>query len=354
MDEDDRRNPSPPPGLEEFASETTIGDTTFSKSWLFQILMDTIKEGPQPRRDEDGDAEMVNLSEDIEERLCILWDISANQEVSAFLLEFDTPTLFVGLISPTKSPRLVEILVGILGNMCTFEEICEPVSKTDCLVRVCLWLLGSTDVPTLLQLCRLLQTCLAHRSASAIWIDSIRDNLAPTVDHLQHILCNSMNGDLLSSTLRLVHRIVDTHSSVKLATANLEFVRALTSAAMQFLSRNDVLRSYWHILYTLECETQFAPLLDLCVDDFVCLLKAFLASLPDDSTRAERYQLLCLPYSFLASLTDKGRHLLLDDSAVSECTFQLLHEMREPLPEDDSLRDTLEGALSALTRGVAR
>lgn len=83
-----------------------------------------------------------------------------------------------------------------------------------------------------------------------------------------------------------------------------------------------VLEDYWHILYNLECETQFAPLLEPCVEDLGGLLKAFLSCLQDsaagtdenieEDSETRRFQLLCLPFCFLANLSDKGRHLLFD------------------------------------------
>ncbi|XP_022670422.1 protein saal1-like [Varroa jacobsoni] len=369
------RNPSPPPDARTALSgetSTSIGNTIFSKCWLFQCLLDAIKQVESECLSEDGAEEMGNISEDLEQQLCTLWDMSANQEVSAFLEEFHASEMFVQLMGSTKAPRLLEILLGILANMCTFEETCLQVSKTDSLIRVCLWLLGSTDAPALLQLSRLLRTCLAHPSTGPLWIEQIRENLAPTVDHLQTILLNSLNGDLVSSTLKLVDRLCDAHPEVSAALANVDFVRALSSAAMQMLTECAVLEDYWHILYNLECETQFAPLLEPCVEDLGGLLKAFLSCLQDsaagtdenieEDSETRRFQLLCLPFCFLANLSDKGRHLLFDDSAVSDSSFSILHELENSPPPEQirrspqniEYRTMLKDSLRVLTRGVTR
>ncbi|OQR67651.1 protein SAAL1-like [Tropilaelaps mercedesae] len=374
MDYQDR-NPSPPPDAENalsFGESTSIGNTTFSKTWLFQCLLDAIKQVEAECSSGDDREEMRNISEELEQQLCTLWDMSANQEVSEFLEEFHASEMFVQLMGLTKAPRLLEILLGILANMCTFEETCARVSRTDSLIRVCLWLLGSTDAPTLLQLTRLLLTCLAHPSTGSLWVDQIRENLAPTVDHLQTILLNSLNGDLVGSTLKLVDRLCDVHPEVSAALANVDFVRALSSAALQMLTECAVLEDYWHILYNLECETQFAPLLEPCVEDLGALLKAFLSCLPDPATdtddrveeeaESRRFQLLCLPFCFLANLSDKGRHQLFDDSAVSDSSFRILHDLESLSPSEQSGKSAqnveyqtmLKESLLVLTRGVTR
>lgn len=353
MDYEDR-NPSPPPEVEALKAETSIGDTTFSKHWLFQCLLDVIKHvESEAGQSEDG---MTNLNEQIEMKMCTLWDMSANQEVCELMQEFRASEMFVQMMASTKSPRLLEIIVGILGNMCTFDDICLSVSKTDSIIRVSLWLLGSTDAPTLIQLSRLLLTALARPSTRSMWLDELRDNLAPVVDHLQHNLSNSLNGDVVSCTVKLVDKLSDIHPEVSAALANVHFVRALSTSVMQLLSEHSVLTDYWHILYTLECEHQFAFLLEPLVDELATLLKAMLMSLPDDlqdSHSESRYQTLCLPFCFIANLSDKARHQLLDDSAVSDFSFGTLSEL-DGQSDLSEFGDMLKTALQQLTSGITR
>lgn len=43
MDMDESWNPEPPPEIMKFNKEDLIGDTLFSKHWLFEVLLKLIK-----------------------------------------------------------------------------------------------------------------------------------------------------------------------------------------------------------------------------------------------------------------------------------------------------------------------
>ena len=46
---------------------------------FFVYSSQSVEEMPETGRDDEDGESMTNLSEDIEERLCTLWDMSANQ-----------------------------------------------------------------------------------------------------------------------------------------------------------------------------------------------------------------------------------------------------------------------------------
>ncbi|XP_036030014.1 protein SAAL1 isoform X3 [Onychomys torridus] len=112
------RNPSPPPPScdqedeEDLAGGDCIGNTVYSKHWLFGVLS--------------------------------------------------------GLIQ--------EICVGILGNMACFQEICVSISSCEDRGQVILQCLCDSDPPTLLETSRLLLTCLSQTEVASVWVERIREH----------------------------------------------------------------------------------------------------------------------------------------------------------------------------------
>lgn len=149
------RNPSPPPeaaGGEEDEDLDAIGDTVYSKHWLFSTLTRLIHMVTEhSERDSEGQME---LPDDDEEDLCRVWDMAMDKDVAGFLQEFKATEILLGVIAKSHCPRLTEICVGILGNIACFPDTCVTLSQNEDLGAVLLLLLGDTDPPTLLETSR--------------------------------------------------------------------------------------------------------------------------------------------------------------------------------------------------------
>uniref|UniRef100_A0A131YGP1 Protein SAAL1 n=1 Tax=Rhipicephalus appendiculatus TaxID=34631 RepID=A0A131YGP1_RHIAP len=113
--DDTERNPSPPPEIRE-ADETSsgdrIGESVFSRHWLFQCLLKAIRAAENENACGEGEQvlteeEVVELDREVEEELCTVWDMAANSDVAHFLHEFKASEIFLQIISTSKSPRLV-------------------------------------------------------------------------------------------------------------------------------------------------------------------------------------------------------------------------------------------------------
>ncbi|XP_072128427.1 protein saal1 [Mobula birostris] len=266
------RNPSPPPS-DESDSETTgadaIGNTVYSKHWLFSTLMQLIKFVSA----EDEKAELLKadtqLDEDLENEICKVWDMSMDEEVALFLQEFNVTGILLGIIGKSKCPRLTEICVGILGNMVCYKETCQSVTNNDNLVEVLLLLLGDSDPPTLLETSRLILTCLSQPDVATIWVDRIRKQPA-VQDNVCFIMQSSTNADLLGKIGEVVDKLFDLDKELMLSwiteskelpdaqtteqekTAQISLVPCLLEAARQV--RSDSLEGfevYIHILQLL-------------------------------------------------------------------------------------------------------
>ncbi|XP_023649640.1 protein saal1 isoform X1 [Paramormyrops kingsleyae] len=203
------RNPSPPPdldGAESGEEGDAIGETVYSKHWLFSTLTRLVQSVTEQ---EGGDQEsQVELSEEEEEELCKIWDMAMDKDVAGFLQEFKAPDILLGVIAKSRSPRLTEICVGILGNMACFPNTCLTLSQNEDLGAVLLLLLGDADPPTLLETCRLLLTCLSQSDVAPLWLERVRQQKS-VYPNLCFIMCSSTNTDLLVKVGELVDKLFD-------------------------------------------------------------------------------------------------------------------------------------------------
>ncbi|XP_016318203.1 protein saal1-like [Sinocyclocheilus anshuiensis] len=203
------RNPSPPPEKDETeAGEEVdaIGETVYSKHWLFSTLTRLIQ---MVTDQESGLSDSsMELTDDLEEDLCKVWDMAMDKDVAVFLQEFKAPDILLGVIAKSCSPRLTEICIGILGNMACFHDTCVSLSQSSDLCAVLLLLLGDNDPPTLLETCRLLLTCMSQPDVAPLWLERIQQQ--PMVcSSLCFIMSSSTNVDLLVKVGELVDKLFD-------------------------------------------------------------------------------------------------------------------------------------------------
>ncbi|NXH92730.1 SAAL1 protein, partial [Edolisoma coerulescens] len=205
------RNPSPPcSDAEEEEEGDAVGNTVYSKHWLFSVLTRLIEviapAEPDPAASPEG--ARTELDEEMENDICKVWDMSMDEDVALFLQEFNAPDIFMGVFAKSKCPRLTEICVGILGNMACFQDICMSISKDENLGQVLLQRLCDSDSPTLLETSRLLLTCLSQPEVANVWVERIREN--PSVyDCVCFIMSSSTNVELLVKVGEVVDKLFD-------------------------------------------------------------------------------------------------------------------------------------------------
>lgn len=105
------RNPSPPKELtDDLAHADTIGDTTYSKRWLYSLLMRTVQSvqsSPDGHTARDDGITVDELDPELEEQLCCLWDLTVNPDVLPCLEEFRLTSILSELITCQHYPRLM-------------------------------------------------------------------------------------------------------------------------------------------------------------------------------------------------------------------------------------------------------
>lgn len=284
------RNPSPPPdNATEEAQEDgdAIGDTVYSKHWLFSTLTRLIQIVTK-HSEEDSDGPM-ELSESDEEDLCRVWDMAMDKDVAGFLQEFRATDILLGVIAKSRCPRLTEIAVGILGNIACFPETRLTLSQNDDLGAVLLLLLGDTDPPTLLETCRLLLTCVSQQEVCSLWLERMQQQ--PSVcTNLCFIMSSSTNAELLEKVGELVDNVFDhdedlmrswvtprPHLETGDGDSCADVASCLLEAAKQLRSESsNGLEIYLHILQLLSTITEGVQIFSAAdgpgkaIWDFVC------------------------------------------------------------------------------------
>uniref|UniRef100_A0A3B5MFX1 Serum amyloid A-like 1 n=1 Tax=Xiphophorus couchianus TaxID=32473 RepID=A0A3B5MFX1_9TELE len=203
------RNPSPPPDQadgDQGEDLDAIGDTVYSKHWLFSTLTRLIQMVTE--HSEENSEDQMQLSDDEEEDLCKVWDMAMDKDVAGFLQEFKAADILLGVIAKSRCPRLTEICVGILGNIACFPDTCATLSQNEDLGAVLLLLLGDADPPTLLETSRLLLTCLSQKDFCSLWLQRIQQQTS-VCSSLCFIMSSSINTDLLEKVGELIDKLFD-------------------------------------------------------------------------------------------------------------------------------------------------
>lgn len=285
------QNPSPPPEVLE-ASETlagdAIGETLFSERWVLRTLMKLTevvsqKTKEESNADEDDDSDAIQqLDREIESLLCQLWDMCTDKDVVKFLVGLPTLDMIADAMTYTKMPRLTEIVVGILGNMCCVDEALTKVTDHLRLRMAALQLLDMSDPPTLTEVFRFLLTCVRSKTHFSTWLKYFREdeNFLP---HLTFIMASSTNVRLLTMAADFVDSVLDVSDDLCGDWSTSEFVDSLLEAVRQIGFRiTNVAETYLHILQLLSTSANGKAALTLHQEAVVGVVSSYLRSICDD------------------------------------------------------------------------
>lgn len=210
FDESERTfNPSPTDELEadlEKIRGDAIGDTLYSSRFVLSTLMKLTNY--EQRLSDD---------ESFEKDLCYLWDMTIEKDVILLLLQHDVLELFSEIIERSDDERLVEILVGIIGNMCSLEQTRDKMCNSAEIMTPILELIGCIDSLVLVQLMRLLHATLVFENAGdeIVWFQHFCkiDNF---VGKFAAILLNSTSTTLLISAYEALNSICNKFAVIEI------------------------------------------------------------------------------------------------------------------------------------------
>ncbi|XP_013421718.1 protein saal1 [Lingula anatina] len=281
-------NPSPPRELTEENAEIftadNIGNTVYSKHWLFTTLMKLIQEVDKHEENKDQEQETelgTDVDENLQDELCKLWDMSMDMEVVKFLMEFKAIEILTGAIAKSKAPRITEICVGILGNMVCDPNASKTMSENSKLIELSLLLLESPDSPTLVETTRFLHTCLSS-SCPEPWITAIKES-EQVMESVTFIFKSSTNNDLLKNAACFVDKLLDMKENICEQWATENFVLALLEAIKQIGAKpSEMLENFFHIFQLLTTTQEGVPVIVSQSDFIVEPIMKFLVHLCED------------------------------------------------------------------------
>ncbi|VDQ08343.1 unnamed protein product [Trichobilharzia regenti] len=116
------RNPSPPPDYDGNENQIDmIGDTTYSRRWLFSMLIKFLesvnKETSATWANSEDNSDGDRLDSELEEQLCCLWDLTVNRDVLKFLDEFEIVSIFNNALGDVQKPRLLVMKYSVVQPM---------------------------------------------------------------------------------------------------------------------------------------------------------------------------------------------------------------------------------------------
>ncbi|KAF5272185.1 hypothetical protein FQA39_LY01267 [Lamprigera yunnana] len=159
-----------------------IGSTMYSETFVTKTLLQF---------------KHLQWSEKLEEDLCFLWDMTLEKEVCDYLLKLSYSSIVCDVIHRFDENRLIEIVIGILANICCTVD---TAGITDEQAQTILTMLDVDDSLILIQVTRFIKA-LAYDREQLLFIDD------ETVAKLNFILINSCHIELLLNTLDAVSKM---------------------------------------------------------------------------------------------------------------------------------------------------
>ncbi|XP_055935302.1 protein SAAL1-like [Argiope bruennichi] len=345
------RNPSPPPELlgNEDLLPDRIGDSVYSKQWLYKTLMVILEwcESPdspenttpktcvQTNNDSEGKSpdskDIIELDPRIEDDACILWDMSANKEVAEFLDTSMAPSIFLDVIDKTRSPRLLEIVVGILGNMSSFDSTCQSISKNSRLVNSILLLTGTSDSPTLLQVFRVILCGVSNENTQNIWFEAFEKNPF-FMENMKFIFENSLSGTVIKGTFQLLYSILNENAKYCRMWGEPSHIKAIIIAGKQSLKLHENLDNFFCVLNAL---CQYTPNIELLVQNWTelkLLFDLYFLSLDEEDGLPDRLRITAVfscfdTYNTLLNYENMQCEQVVVESQVLEIINKIAHSV---------------------------
>ncbi|XP_011349515.1 uncharacterized protein LOC105286331 isoform X2 [Ooceraea biroi] len=207
-----------------------VGDSLCSNKWILNTLMSLCE------LHKDG------WTQELEDRLCILWDLSVDKEITSHLVSCNFLEITKNILEIHDHSRLIEIILGIIGNVCCNDDkMIDTIGDDKDLVTLILNRLTSDDTRILIQLLRILQSILyrLEKNAASKWIAYLIE-FEIFGDAITFILKSSTNNELLTIAVKLLRSICEINVEEKNFLEQLfnvdALILALLESFMQFIS----------------------------------------------------------------------------------------------------------------------
>ncbi|KZV20596.1 ARM repeat superfamily protein isoform 1 [Dorcoceras hygrometricum] len=106
----------------------------------------------------------------------------------------------------SKSPRITEISLGIIGNLACHEILREQISSSNGLVKVIVDQLFSDDVPSLCEAFRVITTFLRNSDGCVVWAEALQTE--QILSRILWISDNTLNRKLIGKSTRFLFDVL--------------------------------------------------------------------------------------------------------------------------------------------------
>lgn len=198
-------------GYVEKIKGDAIGDTLYSSRFVLKILI---------RLATDPQIQTLELDESFEKELCTFWDMTIEKDVVKMLLEQQVIDLFATVIEATQDNRLIEILVGIIANMCALSAAREALCHSTTALKTLLDVINYPDPLILVQLMRLIHAALVFENTGdeLVWFQHFQNTTF--VERFAFILQSSMSSTLLVNAYEALNAICSKFSVIEIQPDN--------------------------------------------------------------------------------------------------------------------------------------
>lgn len=139
-----------------------------------------------------------------EEYGCILWDLAASGKHARLMAQNLIIDVLLANLMVSKSARITEISLGIIGNLACNEILRKQISSSNGLVKVIVDQLFLDDVPCLCEAFRVITSSLQFGDECVIWAEALQTE--QTLSRILWISENALNRKLVEkSTCFLFH-----------------------------------------------------------------------------------------------------------------------------------------------------
>lgn len=134
--------------------------------------------------------------------------MTIEKDVIKLLLEHSVLEIFSNAIQSSNDPRLVEILIGTVANMCSLRETRDHLCSNPDITYPIMENIACFDSLTLIQLMRFFMAVLVFENTGdeSLWLAHF-EQIPEFVDKFSFILSNSCNLNLLVSAIEAINVI---------------------------------------------------------------------------------------------------------------------------------------------------
>ncbi|KAH7561157.1 hypothetical protein JRO89_XS10G0181200 [Xanthoceras sorbifolium] len=141
-----------------------------------------------------------------EEYGCILWDLAASRDHAELMVQNLVLDVLLANLTVSQSVRVMEISLGIIGNLACHEVLMKHIVSTNGLIGTIVDQLFLDDTQCLIEACRLLTSGL-QSSECIVWADALKS------EHILHrilwITENTLNSQLIEKSAGLILAILE-------------------------------------------------------------------------------------------------------------------------------------------------